>query len=175
MPNLKYVTLFILLIACSLPAMAEVGVKGAIEGVHYDLIQPAQPTSAPEGQVEITELFWYGCPHCFRFEPYIKGWLKNKSDKIIFRRVALVGHGGNHRAVLFNTKYGFELGGVCPGSNHAGRRPASQQQVNRLDDNRFTGPGLATQHGQAVVKPDSKIIDDGKVADGKLLEHLFTE
>jgi thiol:disulfide interchange protein DsbA len=90
MPILKHLTLFIIAVACSLPAIAEVEVKGAVEGVHYELIKPAQPTSAPEGQVEITELFWYGCPHCFRFEPYVKGWLKKKSDKIVFRRVPAV-------------------------------------------------------------------------------------
>lgn len=62
-------------------------VEGATEGVHYQVIKPAQPTAAPEGKVEVMELFWYGCPHCFRFEPYVKGWLKKKSDDIVFRRV----------------------------------------------------------------------------------------
>ena len=82
--------LFVLVILLSFTATAEEelsGVKGATEGVHYDLIKPAQPTSAPEGKVEVTEFFWYGCPHCFRFEPYVKGWLKKKSDKIVFNRV----------------------------------------------------------------------------------------
>lgn len=77
--------LFACLTAFSLNA-SEI-VKGATEGVHYQVIKPAQPTAAPEGKVEVMELFWYGCPHCFRFEPYVKGWLKKKSDDIVFRRV----------------------------------------------------------------------------------------
>jgi len=58
-----------------------------MEGVHYLRITPAQPTNAPKGKVEITELFWYGCPHCFRFEPQLNAWLKKKPDGIVFNRV----------------------------------------------------------------------------------------
>ena len=77
----------LLLLLASFNVQATEIVEGATEGVHYQVIKPAQPTAAPAGKVEVLELFWYGCPHCFRFEPYIKGWLKNKSDNIVFRRV----------------------------------------------------------------------------------------
>ena len=83
-------TIGIFALILSFSALAETalpGIKGAKEGVHYELINPAQPTTAPAGKVEVTEMFWYGCPHCFRFEPYVKGWLKKKSDDIVFRRV----------------------------------------------------------------------------------------
>lgn len=65
-------------------------VKGATEGVHYELIKPALTPTVPDGKVEVAEFFWYGCPHCFRFEPYVKGWLKKKSDKIVFNRIPAV-------------------------------------------------------------------------------------
>jgi len=58
-----------------------------MEGVHYITIKPAQPTSAPAGKVEVAELFWYGCPHCYKLEPYVKGWMKQKSDNIVFKRI----------------------------------------------------------------------------------------
>ena len=32
-------------------------------------------------------MFWYGCPHCYHFEPYIEKWLKTKPDDVVFRRV----------------------------------------------------------------------------------------
>lgn len=86
----KQLVLGLLAMVFSFSAMAETaipGIKGAKAGVHYELINPAQPTTAPAGKVEITEMFWYGCPHCFRFEPYVKGWLKKKSDDIVFKRV----------------------------------------------------------------------------------------
>ncbi len=60
------------------------------EGIHYERIEPAQATSAPEGKVEVAEFFWYGCPHCYRFEPYVKGWLKNKNENVVFVRIPAV-------------------------------------------------------------------------------------
>jgi thiol:disulfide interchange protein DsbA len=32
----------------------------------YQLISPAVKTTQPD-KVVVTEIFWYGCPHCFRF------------------------------------------------------------------------------------------------------------
>lgn len=48
------------------------------EGREYQLISPAAPTSVSDGKVEVVELFWYGCPHCYAFEPHVKQWLKEK-------------------------------------------------------------------------------------------------
>lgn len=47
------------------------------EGEEYELVTPAQPTTTGN-KVEVVELFWYGCPHCYDFEPYIQRWKKNK-------------------------------------------------------------------------------------------------
>ena len=58
-----------------------------VEGVHYEKITPVQPTQAGPGKVEVVELFWYGCPHCFKFEPYIKKWLENKPANAEFIRI----------------------------------------------------------------------------------------
>jgi len=41
------------------------------EGLHYFLIQPAQPTSVPAGKVEVTEVFSYACPACNLFYPTV--------------------------------------------------------------------------------------------------------
>jgi serine protease len=38
-------------------------------GVHYFLINPAQPTGVPAGKIEVTEVFSYACPGCNRFYP----------------------------------------------------------------------------------------------------------
>ena len=58
-----------------------------VEGRHYKRITPPQPTSAPPGKVEVVELFWYGCPHCYRLEPYVKRWLKRKPANVVFVRL----------------------------------------------------------------------------------------
>lgn len=42
------------------------------EGRHYSLIVPAQPTQVPAGEVEVVEVFSYGCPACNQFEPVMQ-------------------------------------------------------------------------------------------------------
>lgn len=46
-----------------------------VEGQHYRVLTPAQPTSVEPGKIEVVEVFWYGCPHCYSLEPYIDRWL----------------------------------------------------------------------------------------------------
>ncbi len=55
----------------------------------YETIEPAQPTQTPD-KVEVVELFWYGCPHCYDFEPYLERWLARKPSHVVFTRVPAV-------------------------------------------------------------------------------------
>jgi len=52
----------------------------------YSIIKPAQPTHSGD-KIEVTEIFWYGCPHCFSLEPHIKEWKKTMADDVEFRLV----------------------------------------------------------------------------------------
>lgn len=42
-----------------------------IEGQHYFLVNPQQPTSVAAGKVEVLEIFSYACPACNHFYPLI--------------------------------------------------------------------------------------------------------
>jgi thiol:disulfide interchange protein DsbA len=59
-------------------------------GVNYDPVVPGQPTSVEPGKVEVIEMLWLGCPHCYALEPYIRAWLKSKPAYIVFVRVPVV-------------------------------------------------------------------------------------
>jgi len=59
------------------------------EGSAYKKISPEQPTADP-GKVEVVELFWYGCPHCHRFQVHIDRWLKTKPDNVNFIRMPAI-------------------------------------------------------------------------------------
>ncbi|HSY06850.1 MAG TPA: thiol:disulfide interchange protein DsbA/DsbL [Steroidobacteraceae bacterium] len=59
-------------------------------GVNYDPVVPAQPTSVSPGKVEVLEVFWLACPHCYALEPYIGSWLKNKPAYVEFVRVPVI-------------------------------------------------------------------------------------
>ena len=60
-----------------------------VEGVDYTVISPAVKTAQPN-KVVVTEFFWYGCPHCFRLEPYIEYWQTTIPDGVVFEQVPSV-------------------------------------------------------------------------------------
>lgn len=58
------------------------------EGVHYKKLATPSPTMGETVTVE--EFFWYGCPHCYTFEPYINAWKKSKPANVEFTRVPAI-------------------------------------------------------------------------------------
>lgn len=66
-------------------------------GVHYKAVVPAQPTNADAGEVEVLEVFWLGCGHCYALEPFIESWKKSKPDYVKFSHVPVM-WGPAHRA-----------------------------------------------------------------------------
>ena len=69
--------------------LSNLALAGIDEGIEYKRISPAQPTIT-KNKIEVVELFWYGCPHCFALEPYLKDWLAKKPDNVVFYRVPAV-------------------------------------------------------------------------------------
>ncbi|MCU7938370.1 MAG: thiol:disulfide interchange protein DsbA/DsbL [gamma proteobacterium symbiont of Bathyaustriella thionipta] len=59
------------------------------EGVEYEVLKKIQPAPT-DGKVEVIEFFSYGCPHCYRFEPYIDKWKETKSENIEFIHVPAI-------------------------------------------------------------------------------------
>jgi len=45
-----------------------------IEGQQYKLLKPAQPTDVAPGKVQVVEVFWYACSHCYAIEPKVEAW-----------------------------------------------------------------------------------------------------
>lgn len=72
--------------AASPAAMAAAEPGEYFEGVQYQLVTPPQPTANPD-KIEVLELFWYGCPHCYHFEPHVQKWLKTKPADVDFVRM----------------------------------------------------------------------------------------
>lgn len=72
-------------------------------GVHYVELPSAAPTLEPD-RVEVAELFWYGCGHCFTFEPLINEWKKTLPEHAYFRPVpAFFGGAWDTHGQLFYT------------------------------------------------------------------------
>lgn len=58
------------------------------EGKHYAKLGTPLAVSLPPGKkVEVIEFFWYGCSHCFAFEPILHPWVKRLPADVAFRQV----------------------------------------------------------------------------------------
>ncbi|MCB1865111.1 MAG: thiol:disulfide interchange protein DsbA/DsbL [Chromatiales bacterium] len=77
------------LIAATSPAQAAPSSAEPVEGREFVEIFGGKPASDAPG-VEVAELFWYGCPHCYRAEPDVHEWLKRKPDHARFERIPML-------------------------------------------------------------------------------------
>jgi thiol:disulfide interchange protein DsbA len=79
----RFITLFALL---SLSGFASAQGQKIEEGFDYRILPVAQPVET-KGKVEVIEFFWYGCPHCYDFEPELSSWVKRQPKDVVFKRV----------------------------------------------------------------------------------------
>ncbi len=84
MINRKQICLSLLLMLFAGVAAA----AGSYEDAYREL-GTAQPTQF-EDKVEVVEAFWYGCPHCYDFEPIVQNWKEDAPDYVAFRRMPAV-------------------------------------------------------------------------------------
>ncbi len=92
------------------------------EGKHYSKLSSPIPTQTGD-RIEVLEFFWYGCPHCFQFEPTLQKWKPQLAKNVSFLRMpsplnprwmvhtkafyALesMGEGENHHQAIFNAMH----------------------------------------------------------------------
>lgn len=103
-----------------------------VEGTDYKTISPAVKTTHPD-KVVVTEIFWYGCPHCFRFEPYVERWSASLPDGVVFEQVpsSLNPRWTEHARAY----YSFQLMGVLEETHGAffDAIHLKRQRLNSLD------------------------------------------
>ncbi|MFC3285633.1 thiol:disulfide interchange protein DsbA/DsbL [Litchfieldella rifensis] len=76
--------------------------QSLVEGEHYQVLDEAVPTQVEEGQIEVTEAFWYGCPHCYSLEDPLNAWVAEQPDDVTFLRMpATMGGDWNKHATAF--------------------------------------------------------------------------
>jgi len=79
------------------------------EPLRYVELFQAQPVVTGD-KIEVRELFWYGCPHCFDLEPTLERWLEHKPDNVTFIRTPAVLR--DSWAIHARTYYAFEAMGL---------------------------------------------------------------
>jgi protein dithiol oxidoreductase (disulfide-forming) len=60
-----------------------------VAGTNYQQLASPLPTDTPE-KIEVIEFFWYGCPHCYAFEPVLEPWVKKLPKDAQFRRIPAI-------------------------------------------------------------------------------------
>ena len=55
-------------------------------GRDYSLLENPLPTKQ-DGKVEVLEIFWYGCGHCYAMESKIKAWNKTTPEYVSFKKM----------------------------------------------------------------------------------------
>jgi len=71
------------LLVCLLLVPAFASAQSYVAGTHYDVLdQPVRTRDA--SKVEVVEVFWYGCSHCYSFEPIVQQWKKTVAGDVDF-------------------------------------------------------------------------------------------
>ena len=81
----KVISALALLLAFALPVTGQ----EYEQGINYFPLKIPQPVHTGD-KIEVLELFWYRCPHCFELEPYLNKWQKSKPDFIEYVRLPAV-------------------------------------------------------------------------------------
>ena len=114
------------------------------EGKHYQRLMPTQPTVGGADKIEVAEFFWYGCGHCFDFEPTINAWDGEKPANVRFVRVPATWNTGvrTHAQLYYTEEILVRNGVIADGAafRHAvfeeiqrrGNRLASQEAIRRF-------------------------------------------
>lgn len=89
-------------------AMAGLGLSAAVsaqelvEGQHYQLLETPVETYVEDGQIEVTEVFWFGCPHCYRLQEPVNDWYETLEDDVSVEHMpATMGGDWNTHATAF--------------------------------------------------------------------------
>jgi len=60
-----------------------------VAGKHYQVISVPVHTANPE-KIEVNEVFWYGCPHCYHFESKLEPWFKRLPADVDVQRTPAI-------------------------------------------------------------------------------------
>lgn len=60
------------------------------EGRDFKVLTAAQGTTGAPDKIEVAEAFWYGCSHCYQFDPLVNDWAKKLPADVSFVRLPVM-------------------------------------------------------------------------------------
>jgi len=117
-----------------------------VEGKDYELITPAVRTADPD-KIEVAEFFWYGCGHCYTFEPVLNQWKKTLPEDVDFQGSPAIWNAKMeiHARAFYTAKLLGVLDTMHPvifqAMNVDRKRLSSEEEIKEL----FTANGVAAE------------------------------
>jgi len=115
----------------------------------YEQVTPPQPLADPS-KLEVVELFWYNCPHCYYFEPELRKWLEKRPADVAFVQVPAVFSNDNWR-LFAQVYYTAEALGVLEKMHTAIFEAMHKEKKSFKDENAF----MQLFEEKAGVKPEN--------------------
>jgi len=86
------------------------------EGQHFSALTTAQGTSSSPGKIEVAEVFWYGCSHCYHLEPLLTDWVKKLPADVAFVRIPVMWNPTNeiHGRIYYTAEALGKLDQITP-------------------------------------------------------------
>lgn len=67
-----------------------------VAGTDYLPVVPAQAVDNAQ-TIEVTEFFWYGCPHCYHLEGKLNAWRAKLPKNVVFKRIPVMWGAGHEK------------------------------------------------------------------------------
>lgn len=150
-----------------------------VKGTHYTELSVPVETRDPS-KIEVLELFWYGCPHCFEFNKLLPAWKKTLADDVDFHLMPTMFPGWEIHANAF---YAAEFLGVLdklhqPLFDQIVAKPKSFQKIEDFKPI-FVANGVSAEDFDKVFKAEgfrkiSKVEEAMNVAKKRLREYRIS-
>lgn len=133
---------------------AAVSAQELVEGQHYEELDEPVETQVDEGQIEVLDVFWFGCPHCYRLQPHVNEWAETLDDDVTIEKMpaTMGGDWNTHANAFYAAK---ELG--IEEDLHADFFDAIHQDERSLTDEDeiaafFTDYGVSEEEAKEALK-----------------------
>jgi thiol:disulfide interchange protein DsbA len=80
------------LLLAFLVVIANTGISIAVEpkpGINFKATNETIETNSGN-KIEVVELFWYGCIHCYTIDPYLDKWADKLPKDVMFKRIPAI-------------------------------------------------------------------------------------
>jgi thiol:disulfide interchange protein DsbA len=126
-------------------------------GQHYKELPLPKAPRDKSGKVQVSEVFWYGCGHCYALDPMLEGWNAKKAPYIEFVRIPVM-WGPPHwqHAKLFYTLQALrrpELHAAVFDAIHKEHKPLVDRDQSKAREMHFeflSGHGVTREQFDAV-------------------------